>query len=132
MTRLLTILAGAVVAVLVAVLVSAQLVPRATADMRLAWDQEAASLADAQAYRYTAYVDGAGEGVAVAAECSGEASPFVCVTPLPVQSLGDHTVAIAAQQLLGEDLWSGEARSEVFSFRVVDPVRAPGRLRLFR
>lgn len=116
----------------VAGVVWSQSVPRATADMRLAWDQAALSLADAQAYRYTAYVDGATEGVVVPATCAGDASPFVCATPLPVTMLGDHTVIVAAQTALGESEWSGEARSESFTFRVVAPASSPFRLRLLR
>jgi hypothetical protein len=100
--------------------------------MPLAWDQQAPALADAQAYRYTAYVDGSATGTVVAATCSGAASPFTCVTPLPVTALGDHTVVVAAQTALGESEWSAEARSESFTFRVVEPASSPFRLRLMR
>ena len=115
----------------VAAVVWSQSIPRATVGMRIAWDQDAASLADVQAYRYTAYVDGATTGTVIPATCAGTAPPFECATPLPVSTLGDHSVAIAAQQLLGENLWSAESRSESFTFRVVDPAAAPSRLRVF-
>lgn len=120
------------IALALAVAVWSQSVPRATAGMRLAWDQDAESLADAQAYRFTAYVDGATTGAVVTATCSGAASPFECVAPLPVTSLGTHTVVIAAQTVFDGGLLSDEARSAAFTFRVVEPASAPGRLRLFR
>lgn len=125
-------LLAALLALGLAAFAYSQSIPRATAGMRLAWDQSAESLADAQAYRFTAYVNGATTGAVVTATCSGAASPFECVTPLPATSIGTHTVVIAAQTVFDDGLFSDEARSAAFSFRVVEPASAPGRLRLFR
>lgn len=116
----------------VAGVVWSQSVPRATADMRLAWDQDAESLADAQAYVYTAYVDGATAGTVITPTCTGTTTPFVCAAPLPVTSIGAHSVIVAAQTALDGGVLSVEARSLPFNFRIVGPATAPGRLRLIR
>lgn len=108
--------------------------PVATGTMRLGWDQAAATLADAQGYRYLAYANGATTGIVVTATCTGTASPFACSTPLPapVTVIGDHSVVLAAQLSLGPNLWSDDARSLPFAFRVVAVPSAPDQLRLER
>jgi hypothetical protein len=106
--------------------------PAATPDMRLGWDQAAATLADVQSMRYTAYANGAIAGIVVTATCTGATSPFTCATPLPtpVTVIGNHTIVLAAQFPVGVGLWSDEARSAPFSFRVVALPAAPATLRL--
>lgn len=54
---------------------------------KLAWDQPASSLADAQALTYAVTVDG-GPRVTVTATCTGTVSPFLCTTPLPALTPG--------------------------------------------
>jgi hypothetical protein len=68
------------------------------ASCKLGWDQAAADLATAQAFVYKAVVDG-GAQTTVTATCSGGSSPFTCETPLPVQTVGTHTVQVFANAL---------------------------------
>jgi hypothetical protein len=109
---------------------AAQSTPNITPDGKFGWDMPAPTLADAQEYRYTAYVGTATTGVVMTATCTGTVSPFACVSALPVTIPGEYSVRVAAQQLLGENTWAAETRSDPYIFRVVPPTAQPGRLRV--
>lgn len=88
---------------------------------KFAWDQGAATLAEAQAYTYRSYSDGAATGVVLSAVvCTGTASPFVCTVPVPAYTPGTHTVAFTAANLAGES-----AKSTTLSFTMVIQPSAP-------
>jgi hypothetical protein len=81
-------------------------VPVATPQSKLAWDQGAASLPEAQALRYTGYLDASPTPIPLTAECAGDASPFTCITPIPTTQEGLRTIVVAANEM----------RSAPFSF----------------
>lgn len=110
-----------------------QSIPRATANMKIAWDQDGATLADVQSYRYTGYSDNNTIlGIVLTATCTGTTSPFTCSAPFPVKTLGDRTIIVAAQLDFGNGLFSPEMRSTAFAFRIVSDPSAPGNLRILR
>lgn len=85
---------------------------QAAATKKLAWDQAASNLAEAQAYAYKYYADGSASGVALSGvTCSGAASPFVCEVAFPAFTPGPHTIAVTASNVAGESV-----ASPVFSF----------------
>lgn len=74
---------------------------------RLGWDQDAPTLADAQAYTYKYYADGSTTGIVLSGvTCTGTASPFVCSAPFPAFTPGNHRITLAAQNLAGESAQS--------------------------
>lgn len=84
---------------------------------KLAWDQAASSLAEAQAYTYKYYPDGATTGIALSGvTCAGTASPFVCDVAYPAFTPGSHTLTITASNAAGESVPSA---SFAFSFVVI-------------
>lgn len=98
----------------------------ATSTSTLAWSQQAPDLATVQSYVFPAYVDGAGTGTPLTSvACSGAASPFSCVAPLPTVATGTHTLALSAKSAAGE---SAKGLVLTFSFVVVPP--APTNLRI--
>lgn len=63
---------------------------------RLQWDQAAASVAAANAYRYDVEVDGAVASAPLVVTCTGSASPVVCTAAIPPVTPGAHTVRLRA------------------------------------
>lgn len=73
---------------------------------KIAWTQEAPTLADAQGYTYRYYPDGA-PGVALSGvTCSGEGSPFSCQVAFPAFTPGNHALTMTAANLAGESVQS--------------------------
>lgn len=92
----------------------------------LAWDQSGATVADAQAYTYTVYADGATQGTVLApVMCSAAAGPVVCSAAFPAFPPGDHTLQLTASSGGLES-----AKSAVFSFTFVVVPNAPSGLRV--
>ena len=74
---------------------------------KVAWDQPAPTLADAQGYTYKYYPDAATAGVALTpVTCSGTVSPFQCEAAFPAFTPGSHTMAITASNTAGESVKS--------------------------
>ena len=67
---------------------------------QLQWSQPAPDLPTAQSYLYTAIVDGGATPVALTVACTGPASPFTCVAPLPVVTPGTHALTVTASVTL--------------------------------
>jgi|SRR5579862_5825940 len=96
----------------------------------IAWDQAAPDLATAQAFVYKASVDAAA-AVTVPATCSGAASPFACQTPLPVQTVGPHTLSISANVAQSDGTLVTSGPSTAFAFTITaDAPPVPINLRL--
>lgn len=76
----------------------------ATGQTFLEWDQEAADLATAQGYTYTAVID-ALPAVALAVTCAEKNPPvesvFDCTAPFPAVTPGAHTIEIIASNQAG-------------------------------
>lgn len=106
-----------------------QTVPRATPSMKLAWDQVALDLAEASSYRYVA-VASTGAEIPLTATCTGTASPFTCAAPLPIATIGTHTVRVAVLAPLDGGTWTTPVLSDPFTYRVIAPPSAPSRFRL--
>lgn len=99
---------------------------QATAAKKLAWDQPAATPAEAQSFTYKGYSDGSSTGTPVTTPvCTGVASPFACVIPFPAYTPGSHTVALTAGNVAGESLPSTPL---AFTFVVVPG--SPSNLRI--
>jgi hypothetical protein len=65
---------------------------------KVGWDQAAGTLAEAQAFTYRYYLDGAASGAALSSvTCSGSASPYTCQAELRVTISGPHTLALSAE-----------------------------------
>lgn len=107
--------------VLLPILASAQ----ATGTSKLAFDQAAANLAEANSLTYKYYPDGAATGVTTTVTCTGSTSPFVCETPFPAFTPGSHTIQVTASNAAGESL-----KSAVFNFTFVVIPSAPVNLRI--
>lgn len=91
---------------------------QAVPSSRFGWDQNALNLADAQAYTYKYYADGATTGVNFNnVTCSGATSPFQCSVSIPAFTPGNHTIQITATNIAGE---SGKSPPFAFVF-VVTP-----------
>lgn len=97
---------------------------------RLAWDQQAASLADANGFKYQAYLDGAPAGVTLVVDCQGAASPYTCTARLPPLTPGQHTVQLTAAMVLPDSRIAESEKSPVFSFRVFVGPMPPAQIRL--
>ena len=99
---------------------------QATASKKLAWDQVAGSLAEAQAYTYKYYPDGATTGIALSGvTCAGTASPYVCEVAYPAFTPGAHTLTLTASNVAGES-----TPSATFSFSFVVVPSAPQNVRI--
>lgn len=76
----------------------------ATGQTFLEWDEEAADLATAQGYTYTAVVD-ALQPVALAVTCAEKNPPvegvFDCTAPFPAVTPGPHTITVIASNAAG-------------------------------
>lgn len=84
-------------------LVPTSVYSQAVPTSRLGWDQDAPTLADAQAYTYKYYADGSTTGIVLSGvTCTGTASPFVCSAPFPAFTPGNHRITLAAANLAGE------------------------------
>lgn len=99
----------------------------ATPTSRLAWDQTAATLAEASSLAYEATFDGAPIAALPGVTCAGAASPFVCSAPLPANlSAGAHAVAAQARNAVGPS-----PLSATFNFTFISsPPAAPSNLRI--
>lgn len=98
----------------------------ATPTSRLAWDQTAATLAEASSLAYEATFDGAPIAALSGVTCAGAASPFVCSAPLPALAAGAHAVAVQARNAVGPS-----PLSAAFNFTFISsPPAAPSNLRI--
>lgn len=97
---------------------------------KLAWDQQAATLAEAQAATYKHYDDASATGIVLTpVTCNALVPPlagnFTCETPFPAFTPGAaHGIALTAGNLAGESL-----RSTAFNFLLVVVPNAPTNLR---
>lgn len=99
---------------------------------RLAWDQPAANLAEAQSYSYRGYFDGANQGQQLTATCAGQGAPFQCFAAIPPLPTGNHTVQLSASVTLPQPdgrIVEG-ARSTAFSFRIFAGPPSPANIRI--
>lgn len=70
---------------------------------KLAWEEVATNLAEAQSFSYKYYVDGSTAGSPLpTVTCTGTASPFTCTSAVPTLSPGRHTVNLTASSADGE------------------------------
>lgn len=97
---------------------------------KLGFDQGAGTLADAQAYVYSAYIDGATTPTLLVATCMGTTSPFACSAPLPPLLTGTHTVALTAKVVLPDGRSAESAKSAPFSFRIFAAPNAPANIKI--
>lgn len=97
---------------------------------KLAWDQQAADLATAQAATYKLYADGAATGTVLTPVTCADQTPvlagnFTCSTPFPAFTPTVlHSVKVTAGNAAGESL-----QSTPFSFRFVVVPSVPTNLR---
>lgn len=97
-----------------------------TPTSRLAWDQQAATVAEAQALTYRYFADGGTTGVSVTGvTCTGPTAPFVCQVPFPAFTPGAHTIRLTAGNTAGES-----ALSAALSFVFVVIPTPPANLRI--
>lgn len=101
--------------------VSGQVTPTS----RVAWDQDAPSLAVAQAYTYRSFIDASTTGTILVHACTGAAQTFVCTAPFPSFTPGSHSIQITASNSTGESLKSVPL---VFTFAAIPAV--PQRIRI--
>ena len=74
---------------------------------KIAWDQDAPTVVEAQGYTYKYYPDGFNVGNPLTnVTCAGNTSPFVCNAPFPPFVPGSHSIEITASNLAGESLKS--------------------------
>ena len=93
---------------------------------RLAWDQDAPTLEDAQSYTYKYYPDSSTTGIILKeVTCTGTATPFQCSVPFPAFTPGKHTIQLSASNIAGEG-----TKSSVFSFTFVVVPSAPANIRI--
>lgn len=99
---------------------------QATSANRLGWDQAAPTLAEANAYTYRQYPDGATTGtVLTGVVCTGTTSPFLCGVPFPAFTPGAHSIQLTAANAAGESL-----KSLPFNFTFVVIPSVPANLRI--
>lgn len=104
--------------------------PVAAAGRKVAWDQAAPSLAEAQGYTYRLYVDGAAAPILVTSPVTcvnpGTAgAPYVCQTAFPPMTPGPHTLVVTASNDSGESL-----PSTPFAFQFIVVPVTPRNVRL--
>lgn len=98
-----------IIALLIPIAIEAQTTPK-----KLAWNQDAASLAEASGFTYTFYMDSNTQGVSLAGiNCSGTTTPFTCTSNLPLIS-GIHSFTFTAMNAQGIE----SAKSSPLSFSV--------------
>ena len=67
----------------------------ATGKEKIGWDQDAVTLATAQAYKVDVELDGTIAIDAGPVVCSGSSTPYLCTSPFPASlSLGAHTIRV--------------------------------------
>lgn len=103
----------------------------ATTANKIAWEQQAPSLADAQAYVYKYYPDGAATGIVLTGvTCTSTTSPTGTIVPqcevaFPAFTPGSHTLTLTASSVAGESV-----KSTPLSFAFVVIPSAPNNLRI--
>ena len=100
------------------------------ANCDVGWDQSGNSLAEVQAFKYEYFADGSINPVLAPTTCNGTQSPYLCKTPLPVKTIGTHTVTIKNSVLLSDGTYLDGGVSSLFTYRIVNPPIAPANLRL--
>lgn len=103
----------------------------ATPGSRLAWDQAASSLGQAQNYIYEAFWDGGSAVPMTGVACSGDTSPFTCSAEFIALTPGSHVVRIRAvdtASVPGTRLES--PLSAVFNFTLVALPATPTNVRI--
>jgi len=99
---------------------------QATPTSKLAWDQAAPTLTDANGYTYKYYPDGAATGVTLASvTCTGSSSPYACQVNYPAFTPGNHTLQLTATNAAGESV-----KSSPFAFAFVVIPAAPANIRI--
>ncbi len=89
--------------------------PGAGANSKIAWDQPAGTLVEAQAYTYKYYPDSAATGTTlVGVTCAGTTAPFQCEVAFPAFTPGSHTLTLTAGNIAGESAKSSPPLSFVF------------------
>lgn len=91
----------------------------------LVFDQIAPDLMTANSYTYKYYPDGSITGMNLTVNCTGNASPFTCTSPMPAFTPGVHSLTVTAANEAGE---SPKSSSISFTF-VIIPL-APTNLRI--
>lgn len=105
---------------------SAGIYAQATPTSKWAWTQDAPTLADAQAYTYRYYADGATTGVALTGvTCTGTVSPFACEANIPAFTPGNHVATLTAGNIAGES-----AKSSPLNFVFVVTPASPSNFRI--
>lgn len=100
--------------------------PPGSSNQRFTFDQAAPVLADAQAYTYRYYPDGATTGITfTGVTCTGTASPFVCSVLIPAFTPGNHSITLTAANVAGES-----AKSSPFAFVFVVTPSVPANIRI--
>lgn len=97
----------------------------ATPGSRLTWDQQAATIAEAQALTYRYYADASTSGSVITATCVGAVAPFTCSAPFPAFTPGAHTLKLTAENVAGE---SAQSAALAFTFVVIPAVPANVRI----
>ena len=102
----------------------------ATTANKIAWDQVAPSLVEAQAYTYKYYPDAATAGVTLTnVTCVSVPAPsgavIQCEVPFPAFTPGNHALSLTASNTAGES-----AKSLPLSFAFVIIPSAPAALRI--
>jgi hypothetical protein len=92
------------------------------------FDQDATSLAQANAFRYKSVT--AASSVDIAVTCSGSTSPFTCITPLPNKTVGNWDVQITASEILSDGTVLSSTPSIALSYRISNGPAAPKNLHI--
>ncbi len=97
----------------------------ATPTSRLAFDQQAPSLAVAQGYVYKYSPDGNPPATTPPVTCTGTTSPYVCSFDFPAFAPGAHSLTLTAGNEAGDS-----APSAPFNFTFVVVPQSPTNLRV--
>ena len=74
-----------------------------TSSAKITWDQDAATLIEAQKYLYKYYLDNSTIGmVLVRVNCIGTVSPYQCQVAIPAFTYNTHTLSLTANSSVGE------------------------------
>jgi hypothetical protein len=99
----------------------------ATQTNKIAWDQAALSLAEAQGYTYKYYADGAATGTTLLkVTCVGNTPPYQCEVPFPAFTPGPHTLTLTASSAGVE---SAQSATLAFTFAIVPAIPANPRIK---
>jgi hypothetical protein len=112
---------------------TAQSVQDIAPSQKLNWKQSASTLAEANSYRYTYFLDGSTTGTVFVSGCTGTTSPFNCTSAIPANvmantSSGTHTVTITASVVLADGTALDSGKSVVCSFRFATAPATPTNL----